>query len=67
MTERLDTIETKIAFLEQANAELSDVVYRQRQELEKLQARLDNLVTRLETAQTPPTSYTAEDEKPPHY
>jgi uncharacterized coiled-coil protein SlyX len=67
MTERLETIETKIAFLEQANAELSDVVYRQRQELEKLQARLDNLVTRLETAQTPPTSYTAEDEKPPHY
>lgn len=67
MTERLDTIETKIAFLEQANAELSDVVYRQRQELEKLQARLDNLVTRLETAQSPPTSYTAEDEKPPHY
>jgi SlyX protein len=67
MIGRLDTIETKIAFLEQANAELSDVVYRQRLELERLQARLDNLVTRLGTAQSPPTSYTAEDEKPPHY
>ena len=31
--EALERIETKIAFLESANAELSDVVYRQKKEL----------------------------------
>ena len=38
--EALERIETKIAFLEGANAELSDVVYRQRQEIDELKARL---------------------------
>jgi len=38
MNERLDQIEIKIAYLEQANAQLSDVVYRQRQEIEALRA-----------------------------
>lgn len=67
MNERLDQIEVKLAFLEQANSELSDVVYRQRQEIEALQRRLDGMTARLEAAQTPPTAWTPEDEKPPHY
>ncbi len=67
MSERLEQIETKIAFLEKANQELSDVVYRQRQEIEALHARLAQLTERIEAAQTAPTPYTFEDEKPPHY
>ena len=38
--ETLEQIETKIAFLERANAELSDVVYRQKKEIDELRARL---------------------------
>lgn len=67
MSERLDQIEVKLAFLEQANAELSDVVYRQRREIEALQRRLDAMTARFEAAQSQPTAWTPEDEKPPHY
>lgn len=67
MTERLDQIEIRIAYLEQANAQLSDTVYRQRLELEALRERLATLMSRLDAAQSSPTTYTPEDEKPPHY
>ena len=67
MNERLEQIEVKIAYLEQANAELSDVVYQQRQEIEALQRTIAALAGRFESAQAQPTPYTAEDEKPPHY
>ena len=67
MTDRLEQIEVRIAYLEQANAQLSDVVYQQRQELEALRAKLAALTERLESAQAQPTAYTPEDEKPPHY
>lgn len=67
MNDRLDDIETKIAFLEEANTQLSDVVYQQRQEIEALRARIAALVDRFESAQASPTAYTPEDEKPPHY
>ncbi len=62
----IEQIEIKIAYLEQANAELSDVVYQQRQELESLRAQLSELLRRLDAAQTPMTD-APEDEKPPHY
>ena len=61
-----EQIEIKIAYLEQANAELSDVVYEQRKELESLRAQLSELLRRLDAAQTP-TTHSPEDEKPPHY
>jgi uncharacterized coiled-coil protein SlyX len=62
----IEQIEIKIAYLEQANAELSDVVYQQRQELDSLRAQLAELLRRLDAAQTP-TTLSPEDEKPPHY
>lgn len=62
----LEQIEIKIAYLEQANAELSDVVYGQRRELESLRAQLSELLRRLDALQTP-VPYQPEDEKPPHY
>jgi uncharacterized coiled-coil protein SlyX len=57
----------KLAYLEQANSELSDVVYRQRQEIETLQARLAELMGRLDSAQSAATPYSPEEEIPPHY
>ena len=67
MNSQLEQIETKIAYLEQANAELSDVVFRQQQELEALRAKLGDVIARFATAQAAPTTYTPEEEKPPHY
>ena len=67
MDDRFERVEVRMAFLEQANAELSDVVYRLRQELEALRAELVTLTQRWEAAQSTPTPYTAEQEKPPHY
>lgn len=67
MNDRLEQIETKIAYLEQANADLGEQVYRQRLEIEALRGRLAALLERFEAAQSVPTAYTLEDEKPPHY
>ena len=67
MTDRLEQVEVRIAFLEQANGELSDVLYQLRQELEALRAELATMSQRWEAAQSAPTTYTAEQEKPPHY
>ena len=66
-SEEIERIETKIAFLESANVELSDVVYRLQQEIAALRARLDALTQRIEAAQTPETPRTPEEERPPHY
>jgi len=66
-TENLERIELKIAFLEHANSELSDVVYRQQQEIESLRAQLAALIARFDTTQAEQTAYTPEQERPPHY
>lgn len=66
-SEEIERIETKIAFLESANVELSDVVYRQQQEIDALRARLDALAQRIDAAQTPYAPRTPEEERPPHY
>ncbi len=65
--EMLERLELRIAYLERANTELSDVVYRQQQEIADLQERCLVLKDRLEALKATPTAYTAEDEKPPHY
>jgi len=66
-TDRLEQIEIRIAYLEQANAQLSDMVIQQRQELETVRARLATQLARIEAAQSQATVYTPEEEKPPHY
>lgn len=63
----IEKIETRIAFLERANNELSDVVYRQQKEIDELQARLQVLSARLDAALTVERRYTPEEERPPHY
>jgi SlyX protein len=63
----IERLETRLAFLEQANGELSDVVFRQQQEIQSLRVRLDALAQRLEAAETLEAARTPEEERPPHY
>jgi SlyX protein len=62
----LERIETRIAFLERANTELSDVVFRQQQEIQALAARIKELSERL-SAQREEEARSPEQERPPHY
>jgi SlyX protein len=66
-SEGLERVELKIAYLERANIELSDVVYRQQQEIEALSARLKALAERVDAIKAGATPYTEEQERPPHY
>ncbi len=68
MDQRIEKLEFKISFLEEATAQLSDVVYEQRQQIEALRAQLAGFMSRVEAAQSQSaTSYSAEEERPPHY
>jgi len=63
----IDEIQTKIAYLEKANSDLSDVVFRQQQELRALGTRLQDLAERLDTAAEGERQRAPDDERPPHY
>jgi SlyX protein len=65
--EAVEQIQTKIAFLEQANAELSDVVFRQQLEIRALGARIKEVAERLGATQSEERQRSADDERPPHY
>jgi uncharacterized coiled-coil protein SlyX len=64
--ETLERLELKLAFLERASQELSDVVYRQQQEIAGLRLQVAELVNRIETIRSEPAN-AADDERPPHY
>jgi SlyX protein len=63
----IERIELKIAYLERANNDLSEVVYRQQQQIDALRAELAALNGKMEAGMTEQTNYTAEQERPPHY
>lgn len=65
--EFIERIELKIAYLERANNDLSEVVYRQQQQIDALRAELAALNGKMEAGMTEHTVYTLEQEKPPHY
>jgi SlyX protein len=65
--ETLEKIQTKIAFLERAATELSDVVFRQHKEIQALEAKLKAVMDRLSGAQSDESSRPPEQERPPHY
>jgi SlyX protein len=62
-----EQVETKIAFLERAVGELSDVVFRQQREMQDLKAQIDQLRDRLEAAQAQEAPADLALERPPHY
>lgn len=63
----VERLEMKLAFLERATAELSDVVYRQHKELEAMRATLHALAEKLDARQSVEPARKPEDERPPHY
>jgi uncharacterized coiled-coil protein SlyX len=60
-------LQTKIAFLERANTELSDQLYRQHREIAALTLRVSDLANRLQAAVAEERLRTPDEERPPHY
>ena len=68
MNDAWERLELKIAYLERANNDLSDVVYRQQQELAALTEQVNRLASRLEAMKVEGEApYSLEEERPPHY
>ena len=67
MTERLDAIEEKLAHLEQAVAQLSDVVARQQKELDRATERHQRLLDKMSAMESDFGASATAEEKPPHY
>lgn len=65
--ETMEEVQTKIAYLERAVAELSDVVFRQHREIQTHEAKLKALSERLSGVQSDDVARTPEQERPPHY
>lgn len=67
--EILERLETKLAFLEKAASDLSDVVYRQQRDIGALNDKLAALATRVDAMKATEADrpYSAEEERPPHY
>lgn len=65
--EALEQIQTKIAFLERANAELSDVLIRQQREIRALATQIREISERLAAVQGANEDSGPQDERPPHY
>jgi len=67
MSLRLDAIEEKLAHLEQAISQLSDVVARQQKELDSALERNRRLVEKLAAIESDFGPSATAHEKPPHY
>lgn len=67
MSEANERLELKIAYLERTCAELSDVIYRQQQELDALRLQVQAVLARVDSLKAEPAPWTAEQERPPHY
>jgi SlyX protein len=63
----VEQLEIKIAFLERAMNELSDVVFKQQREIAALNDGIALLSSRFDTLKGTDPGYTAEQERPPHY
>jgi SlyX protein len=64
---RLESIEIKLAHLEHAVNEISDVVARQQRELDQALQRAKLLTSQLEALETTSRANPNAIEKPPHY
>ncbi len=63
----LERIELKIAYLESANQELSDIVYRQQREIETLSAKMAMYQRQVDAWKSEQAPVAPPDERPPHY
>jgi uncharacterized coiled-coil protein SlyX len=64
--ESLEQVQSKIAYLERAMSELSDVVFRQHREIHLLESQLKAVRERLDGGPSE-EARPAEQERPPHY
>ena len=62
-----ERIELKIAYLESANQELSDIVYRQQRDIDQLRAQMSTYQRQLEAWRSEQGDNAPLDERPPHY
>ena len=67
MSDRLDTLEEKVAHLERALGELSDVVARQQKELDLALQRNQRLLDKNAAIESESGTSATAYEKPPHY
>jgi SlyX protein len=67
MTDRLEAIEIKLAHLERAVTEISDVVARQQKELDRAMDRNQRLMEKIAALESDVGPSATADEKPPHY
>lgn len=67
MNDAVERLELKIAYLERTSAELSDVIYRQQQEIDALRLQVQAVLARVDAMKAEPAPWTAEEERPPHY
>ena len=67
MDERLIEIETKVAYQEHTISELSDVIYRQQQQIDQLERICNALSDRMQDMAESATTDKGGHEKPPHY
>ncbi|MFT5260295.1 MAG: SlyX protein [Saprospiraceae bacterium] len=65
--QRIQTVETKLAYLEHTLEELNQVVYKQSIKLEKLESLNSQLNDRLREAMSQGDSGDQANEVPPHY
>lgn len=65
--DRIEQLEEKIAFLERAVNELSDVVARQQKELDRVTDRHQRLMDKLTAMESDFGASATAEEKPPHY
>lgn len=63
----LERLETKLAYLERANQELSDVVFGQQKALDELARRVARLADRVQALEAAGPGEPVGDERPPHY
>ena len=66
--ERFQSLEEKLAFVEMANAEMGEEIFRQQQEIELLTKAHQMLLQRVESLQDTAGQDNEDDnERPPHY
>lgn len=64
---RITELETKIAYQEHTIQELNDVIYRQQQQIDRIEIMCKHLMDRIQTLVDTSRSEQLEDERPPHY
>jgi SlyX protein len=63
---RLEKIETKLSFAEDLLEELNHLVFRQQEQIKRLQAQLDSLADKQSNSE-PNERFDPRDDIPPHY